>query len=111
MTTMKELIDYDPATGLRTYFISDDDTQFHIHYEQDVSKILDENKRRQNDPTLRSDGYKIGWHHTANIPDIVILEWRTKYGVDIFNPDHAKAVKRLLMSPDYAHCRTTTGAY
>lgn len=110
---MKELIDYNPISGLKTYFVCDDhdESNFHIHYEQDVQPIIEHNKRLQNDDSYSTRGKMSGWWHAGNIPEIVILDWRTKYGVDIYNPNHTKYIMKLLRQPEYLYLRATRGYF
>jgi hypothetical protein len=44
---------------------------------------------------------------SARIPLTVYYEWKNKFGVDVFNPDHKEGVKRLLNSADYRYLKTT----
>jgi hypothetical protein len=37
----------------------------------------------------------------------VYYEWKRKFGVDLYNKNHAQAVKKLLNSPDYRYLKTT----
>ena len=72
---------------------------------QDVSPIIERNKIMQN----QSDGYISGakeWRHAAHIPNTVITKWENELGVQVFNPEHWPAVKRLLNSNEYRHLRT-----
>lgn len=101
---MKRLLDFDPLTGLRTWHEYDDTTdETRISYEQDVAPILDANKRAANDTTGRM-GEMV---HVASIPVSVQLKWFVEKGVDVLNPDHKKAVAKLLDDPDwrYLKCR------
>lgn len=103
MSMGERLLDHDPLTGMKTWFSSseEDGGTWNIRYEQDCSPILDENKAAQNESfDKRSDMW-----HAAHIPSVVILEWLTKFGVDLWNKDHAPAVRRLLNSSDYRHLR------
>lgn len=88
--------DYDPETGIREEFEATDDG-FHIHYSQDVESIIEANKRRQNEELNRKSEF---WH-VADIPITIQMEWMTKHGVDIYNPNHTPGIKRLLNDPDY----------
>lgn len=72
---------------------------------QDVTPILDYNKAAQNDGT---NGYTPSrdLRKIATVPNIIIEKWLNDHGVDVFNRDHAKKVKQLLNSSDYAYLRT-----
>jgi hypothetical protein len=77
-----------------------------VHYRQDVEPILEYTKKLRND-NLTDSGIKRDMWHYAQIPPVVMLEWRHKYGVDLFNRDHEPAVFRLL-NTEYQHLKTTT---
>lgn len=76
--------------------------------EQDVEPILDLNKAAYNDGTR---GYTPSrdLRKIAEIPLIVAEKWRNELGVDVFNKDHAPAVRRLLNDPEYLYLRTAPG--
>jgi hypothetical protein len=77
-----------------------------IHYRQDVEPILDYTRELRNSG-LADRGIKKDMWHYAQIPPVVMMEWKNKYGVDLFNKDHLKAVYRLL-NTEYQHLKTTT---
>lgn len=98
------LLDFDPATGLETYHEYDAATDTTLlHYRQDVEPILEANKARANAAT----GPMGEMVHVASIPVSVQLKWYVEKGVDVLNPDHKKAVAKLLDDPDwrYLKCR------
>lgn len=98
----KRLLDIDPVTGLIEWFHEDATTgECAVEYEQDTSAALDFNKSMQAESwDKRSEMW-----HAANIPAVVIMEWITKHGVDLYNPDHKAGVRRLLNSDEYRHLR------
>lgn len=99
----ERLFDYDPTTGVRTWFSSSDEDggTWRFRREQDVSPILDANKEAQSeDWDKRSDMW-----HAAHIPTLVMYEWATKHGVEMWNPEHKDGVKRLLNDPEYRYLR------
>jgi hypothetical protein len=102
-------IDVDPLTGVATYHHYDpltDETV--LESVQDVAPIVERNKALQNaDDKGWSPSREL--RRAATIPDIVILKWRNELGVDVLNPDHWPAVKRLLNDPEWRHLRTAPG--
>jgi len=95
------LLDYDALTGKREWISTDADGNSFIRYEQDLTHILDANKERQNEGfDKRSDMW-----HAAHVPDWVQMEWFTKYGIAMWNPDHKDGVRRLLNSNEWRHLR------
>lgn len=97
----ERLLDFDPITGLKEWFSTDSDGQSFIRYEQDTSAVLDYNKEQQNEGFDKRADY---WH-AAKIPAIIIMEWMTKHGVNLYDPNHKDGVKRLLNSDEYRHLR------
>jgi len=98
----EKLLSYDPLTGMREWFSSDDEGDtWHVRYEQDVSPLLDANKEAQNESWDKRDDL---WH-AASIPNVVLMEWITKHGIEYFNPNHKEGVKRLLNSDEYRYLR------
>lgn len=98
----------DALPGLVEVYHPASDGKWAIETIQDVEPILERNKAMQNDGSG-------GWSPTrdfrraASIPDVVILQWKKQYGVDIHNPDHWPAVKKLLNSSEWQWLRTAPG--
>lgn len=96
------LLDYDPISGMKEWISTDEDTgETFIRYEQDVSPILDYNKEMQ------ADGFdkRSEMWHAAKVPNVVAMEWLTKYGVQMWNPAHKDGVRKLLNSNEYRYLR------
>lgn len=96
-----QLIDDGSFNGLKKYIRSSDvdDGTIQVRYEQDnIEQFLDQNKRDQVDKQNTRMGEM---EKVAHIPAYVIYEWITKYGVNLYNPDHQDGVTRLLNSGDY----------
>jgi hypothetical protein len=106
----KRVLDYDPYTGVTTFFDYDHATDTTVvGHEQDVSLLLDVNKAMQNDTEYSRKGIKNEWWHYASIPAIIIQKWRDEFGIDVFNKDHVKAVYKKLNDPEYRYLKTTAG--
>ena len=108
----KQVLDYDPSTGVTTYFdyIPETDTTV-VHREQDVSAILDANKAIANDESIWKKGVKNDWAHYAQIPNIVLEKWLNEHGVDAWKKENWEKngpVWKLLNSPEYRYLKTTT---
>lgn len=98
---MKRLLDYDDFTGLQTWHDFDESTETTIITStQDVEPLLDACKHDNNHADRRM-GDNV---HVASIPASIHLKWLVELGVDAFNPDHSKAVARLL-DGDYKHLK------
>ena len=77
--------------------------EFAIEHIQDIQPLVDSNKNLQENDHLMRDELRL----SARIPLTVYYEWKNKFGVDVFNPDHKEGVKRLLNSADYRYLKTT----
>lgn len=106
---MQRLLDYNPLTGMSVSFdyntVTDEIT---IGHHQDVSAIIEDNKVALMDLDEHKRASKKEWAHYAKIPEIVILEWRAKYGVDFHNPAHFRKCMALLNDPDYKYLKRTS---
>lgn len=67
--------------------------------------IIEDNKARQTDGTRGYTPCK-DWRRAAHIPNIIAHAWLHNYGVNLYDPDHAPAVERLLNSNEWRHLRT-----
>lgn len=98
----RALLDVDPLTGIRQYFAWDNSGNEYLIDEGDTTdtkRVLDQNKR------IEGQGMGKDMRLAASVPPEVQMEWLTKYGVNMFDPNHKEAVRRLLNSNEYAHCR------
>jgi hypothetical protein len=84
----------------------DDDT-FVVTATQDVGPILDANKEDQSFATGYSPSRDL--KHVARIPLVVAEHWLNKYGVNVLNPNHKAAVRKLLNDHDWLFLRTGGG--
>lgn len=80
--------------------------------QEDLQPLLDRNKVFQNHGDMRwGDEFgdmNLGVKMVATIPMVVIDLWRTKYGIDYFDPDPEvqKRIDRLLDSNEWRYLRT-----
>ena len=103
----KTLLEYDDFTGLTEIFHPARDGKWGIETIQDVEPVLEANKALQNDGDGYSESREL--RRAASIPHIVQMQWLNKLGVDLYNPNHWPAVKRLLNDPEWRHLRTAPG--
>jgi hypothetical protein len=99
----ERLLDYDPFTGVRTYFSSDDkgkDWTFTYKYDP-VTYELDASKSIQNNDDHWKDGVKESWLHYAHIPDQVLHQWAIA-GVNINDP---KELLKMVNKPEYRYLK------
>ena len=99
----------DPLTGLETIHHYDEVTkETHIEHKQDVSSIIERNKKLHNSDHQKT-GCKQEWMHAASIPEVVQIQWMQKYGIkDIYSDENWPLVRKLLNSPDYRYLKTGT---
>jgi len=104
----KRIIDFDPLTGMTTWFDYDPQTDItYVGREADVESILEVNKTLANMPEYSKGGMKAGMWHYATIPNILIEKWMVEDGIDAYKRDHWPAVVRKINSPDYRWLKTT----
>jgi hypothetical protein len=107
-----ELIDYNPATGLKKYVGDhpDDPEGVLVRYEQSgkhIQKHIDLNKIQQNHVNTGRMG---DMERVASIPIGVMYEWKVKHNVDAWKysscEETRKRVNALLNSSDYRYLKT-----
>lgn len=104
----RRLLDYDPLTGVRTWFEFDhSNDKTLIHTEQDVGYILDFTAAKRNDTDYSRKGIKNDWWHYARVPNWVIMDMKTKHGVDMMapKPDWKSILK--ILNREYPHVKVT----
>lgn len=94
-------------SDVRRDFVPVDDETFALTAVQDVGPILDANKEDQS----FNPGYSFSrdFKHVARIPLVVAELWLNKYGVNVLDPNHKAAVRRLLNDRDWLFLRTSSG--
>ena len=108
----KRLLDYDPVSGVSTYFEYEQSTdRMLIHTEQDSSRILDDVAQLRNDEQYSRDGIKADWWHYARLPLTVIMDMKIRFGVDLMapKPDWKSAMK--IINREYPMLKTTKGTH
>jgi hypothetical protein len=102
---MSKFVDFDPLNGVAMY---EDmyDGKLQFHYRQDVEPLLEYTKALRNSGATDSGIKRDMWHY-AQIPPVIIMEMKNKWGVDLFNRDHEKKVFELI-NREYPFLKTTT---
>lgn len=93
---------------IQTRFVEDASSgDLIVHRGEDVEPALELNKAL----AASGDGYSPSreLRRAASIPMVVVEKWKNELGVDVFNPDHKPAVRRLLNSSEYLYLRTAPG--
>jgi hypothetical protein len=107
----KRLLDYDPLTGVRTWFEYEQSTdKMLITTDQTaelVNEVLDNNAEMRQDADYSKNGIKNDMWHYARIPNGVALEIKKKYGLDMFSakPDWKSILK--IINRDYPMLKVT----
>ncbi len=106
---MKRL--FDQVNGITEYFTYNDETGgFAIETVEDVEPQIEFARGMRNDPAITKQGIKKGWWHIAHLPDTIILKMKQEDGVDVFNPNDAAAVGKLL-NDKYSKFKLTDGKH
>jgi hypothetical protein len=102
----KRILDIDPSTGKVTTYEYDHSEDRHvIQSATDISEVIENNKRLQNDGTA-------GWNDSreyrrvATIPLSLVELWKQIYGVDPLREENEPLLHRLLNDPDLRFIRT-----
>ena len=108
---MKRLLSTDPVAKKKTFMHFENDGSTHISTEQDVTKIIDNNKNQAND---YQKGQMIGntqkhFQEVANIPLAVYFDLKEKLGDPSRDPEARKKWKVWLNDPDNRAFRTGGG--
>lgn len=101
----KKIIDYDPATRIAEYHCYDDGVMS-IKTVQDCEPIIKANNLKRNSHNTSRFTKKDDMYHFASVPLTVLLDWKTKYGIDWNNKDDLPKIEKLLMSNEYKYLRT-----
>lgn len=104
----RKFLDYNPDTGLLTTTAFEDGKHI-VKYEQDLEPYWDENARfRANSSELWAKGMKdeARMTHVAYVPDLVILDMKTRFNVNFYDKADSKRVLQLLQT-EYSKCKTT----
>ena len=96
---------------------STSDGKIIVAHTQDVSAILDANKRQRDEASPLGMGrFKntkggMGFTHAMRVPLTVAIEIKTKYGLDMLGystPDQKARIYRIIQT-EYPHCMTVPG--
>ncbi len=106
---MRRLLDYNPLSGVRTYFHYDPTEHkdpakrsWGFEYEFDsVKPELEASKALQNDDDHWKEGVKNDMVHYAHVPDSILLKWYAM-GVDINNE---KELFAMVNKPEWRYLK------
>lgn len=102
----RRLLDFNPSTGETCWYQYDQHSeQMVLTHEQNVEGILEfAHGKTLGNSTAK--GIKGDMWHYARVPNSIIIEMKTKHGVDFFNKEHSKKMFALL-NTEYARFKTT----
>lgn len=103
---MRRFLDYDPLTGITTHFSGSGDGKFEIMETQDVTSIIEHNKRLLNLDGYKRGGIKNGYYHFATVPNVVMHKIMKDHNVNPFNREDLPKIERILKSNEYRYLRT-----
>jgi hypothetical protein len=101
----RKFLDYNPNTGLLTSTAFEDGRNV-VKYEQDCSQHFDRAAELRADPSRWQQGVKDSFAHAAFVPDVVILDMLTRFGVNFYDRKQTPRVMQLLET-EYPKCKTT----
>lgn len=101
----RQIFEVNPVTKMKTWFDHDEQTgKSYLYHEQDLEPLLRWTKAHANEGA-KDHGIKGGRWHYAELPAVVIYEMRKK-GIDVFNPDHLKAML-IEINTNYPYLKMT----
>jgi hypothetical protein len=101
----RKFLDYNPITGLLTSTAFEDGKNV-VKYEQDVEDHFTVASRMRADTDLWKRGVKDSFAHAAFVPDVVIMDMLTRFGVNFYDKAQGKRVLQLIET-EYPKCKTT----
>lgn len=94
------------SRGVKTTVAFDDNGKFHVRYRQNVEPILERNKAHAAEYGKGPRGKTMA--PIASIPIVVQYQWLKRYGItNVFDPQYADLIKRLLNDPEWRYLRTS----
>lgn len=95
----------DPTQKVTAHDMGDDGLV--VNYYQDVEPVLDLCARERREDRERTHFQKRGeFRRTMVVPLNILMKIREERGLDFLNPEHSKAVVKLLKTSEYAYFRT-----
>lgn len=105
---MASFLEFNPQTGVEQWVDGDDSNRLQVHYRQDVEPLLDVALRERNEGASDARWRKTGMALYARIPLVVMMEIKTKYGVDILSANKAHWAKAFpIIDRDYPYLKST----
>lgn len=101
----RKFLSFNPSSGLLVTTAYEDGRNV-VKYEQDCSPIWDDNAEKRANTGRWQQGVKESFAHAAFVPDVVIVDMLTRFGVNFYDKDQRKRVMQLIET-EYPKCKTT----
>lgn len=101
--------EYNPVTGAREdYYFDDVEDKMIIRRRQDVTDIVEANKRKIANSVDSRYGNEM-LHHVADIPIELAYKWKREEGLDVLSndPEMKRRLRRKLNDPEFRWLKTT----
>lgn len=106
MADNKQLLNFDPVTGLITYSAQEDGKEI-IGYKQDVEPILEVCAEMRKTDDFWNEGVKNSFVHYASVPDAIILRMWIEDKCNFYDKNERPRILRLI-NTKYPECKVTT---
>lgn len=91
------VLDYDPFTGITTYFEHDAENKKNILKQvQNIDHIIEVNKREGELLNKKGAFWKVG-----TIPNVIVMQWSQECGHPPYSKEWQNYAKKQLNLPDY----------
>lgn len=101
----RKFLSFDAATGLLTSTAFEDGRNV-LKYQQNVQGHFDVASEMRARPEIWQQGMKDSFAHAAFVPDLVIVDMLTRFGVNFYDKNQRKRVLELI-EKEYPKCKTT----
>lgn len=103
---MSKILPFVNDPGIKREWHDHEDGTFTVVEKEDVSALLDQNKKIQNDHDGYTQSRDMQW--VARIDRTTIADYAAR-GINLFHPMHEPELRKLLNDPDYRGLRTGLG--
>lgn len=100
---MRKFLDYNPTSGLLTTTAFEDGRNI-VKYEQELDGHWDLTQEARNTGDLWAKGMKEEMVLAAFVPDLVIVDMLTRFGVNFYDKAQQKRVLQLIET-EYPKCK------
>lgn len=101
----RKFFSFNPDSGMLVSTANEDGKDI-FKYEQDLQPYWDVNAEFRANTERTRQGFKEGIYHAAFVPDLVIMDMKTRFGVNFFDKNERKRVLQLIET-EYPNCKVT----